>query len=200
VLIGNPDDPPSVWQQTWIEPPAQTWDATVGVAVARDGDSVMALAIDAEHHGMLARIPVMALGAGDLGAIVWWDGRAWGPGAPAVVIDDAGSEASLHRDEVRGAWVHVASRGFGATTIALRTAHDAVGPWSAAEDAWTPPESMGSHPFVYAGKGHPELATGGGTLAVTYATNSFTFADLLTTDGQRELYWPHFARLALTAR
>jgi hypothetical protein len=149
---------------------------------------------------MLARTTVAAVNAGGLGTIEWWDGSAWGTGPPAIVIDDAGSEASLHRDEAHGVWVHVASRGFGATTIALRTARDATGPWSAAEDVWTPPESAGAQPFVYAGKAHPELTTGDGTLAITYATNSFTFADLLTTSGQRDLYWPRFARITLVPR
>jgi hypothetical protein len=67
VSIGNPDDPPSAWQQTWREPPAQAWDATVGAAVARDGDAVMALAIDADHHGMLARISELRRAAGRSG-------------------------------------------------------------------------------------------------------------------------------------
>jgi hypothetical protein len=199
VSIANPDDPPSAWVQTRLDPPAQAWTANVGTAVALDGDFVDALAIDDAHQGMLARFPVAALAAGALDQIEWWDGSAWSAGPPAVVIDDAGSEASLHRNN-DGLWIHVASRGFGATTIAVRTASAVTGPWSSPEDAFTPPESMGPDPFVYAGKAHPELDTGDGTLAVTYAVNSFTFSDLLTPDGQATLGWPRFAKLSLTAR
>ncbi len=200
VSIANPDDPPAQWQQTWLEPPVQAWDAVVGTAVARDGDFAIALATDASHHGMLARFPVASLAAGSLGAIQWWDGAAWGAGPPAIVIDDAGPEASLAFDDALGQWIHVASRGFGASTIAVRTAPAVTGPWSAPLDAFTPPESLGARPFVYAGKAHAELATPDGSLAVTYATNSFTFADLFTADGQAHLYWPRFVRLALTPR
>ncbi|HTJ42832.1 MAG TPA: DUF4185 domain-containing protein [Kofleriaceae bacterium] len=197
VLIANPDDPPSAWQQSWLEPPAQAWSAQVGTAVARDGDYVIALATDEPHHGMLARFPIASLATGDLSSIQWWDGASWGSGPPATVIDDAGPEASIHFDGTR--WIHVMSRGFGATTIAIRTAPDVTGPWSDPVDVFTPPESLGPDPFVYAGKAHPELDTGDGTLAITYATNSFTFGDLFTTDGMRELYWPRFAKLTLTA-
>jgi hypothetical protein len=203
VAIANPDDPPSAWRQTRLDPPSQAWDANVGTAVALDGDFVDVLATDAAHRGMLARFPVASLAtgaAGALGSIQWWDGTAWGAGPPAVVIDDAGSEASLQRNKELRLWIHVASRGFGATTIAVRTAPDVTGPWSAPQDAFTPPESLGPDPFVYAGKAHPELATGDGTLAVTYAVNSFTFADLLTPEGQLTLGWPRFAKLTLMAR
>jgi hypothetical protein len=200
VSIANPDDPPSAWVRTRLDPPAQAWTANVGTAVALDGDFVLALATDDAHRGMLARLSVASLAAGALDGIQWWDGAAWGAGPPAVVIDDAGSEASLHRNNELGLWIHVASRGFGATTIAVRTAPEVTGPWSSPEDAFTPPESLGADPFVYAGKAHPELATGDGSLAVTYAVNSFTFGDLLTPEGQASLGWPRFAKLSLTPR
>jgi len=196
VSIANPDDAPGGWQLTFLDPPAQPWDA-VPIAVARDGDFAVGLAIDAQHRGMLARFPLAAF---DLRATQWWDGKAWGAGPPAVVIDDAGPEASLHFDAALGLWIHVASRGFGATTIAVRTAQAVTGPWSAPQTAFTPPESAGPSPLVYAGKAHPELATPDGSLAVTYATNSFNFADLVSADGQAHLYWPRFTRLSLRRR
>ncbi len=205
--ISNPDAPPGEWQVAVLEPPPQAFDAVAGTAAVLDGDHVIALAAssDASHRGYLARFPVAALLRGDLSAVEWWDGGSWvAPsrlfGAPAVVIDDAGSEASLHRDPSLGVWIHLASRGFGATTLALRTAAQVTGPWSGPADVFDPPESRGPSPFVYAGKGHPELAAPGGSLAVTYATNSFTFSDLLTPDGMRTLGWPRFVRLTLSPR
>jgi hypothetical protein len=46
---------------------------------------------------------------------------------------------------------------------------------------------------VYAAKAHPELVPPGpGDLVVTYATNSFEFADLFTAEGAKSLYWPRF--------
>lgn len=131
----------------------------------------------------------------------WWAGsRGWVAqadlgGLPEIVLDDAGAECSIHHDARWGLWVHVASRGFGATTIAVRVAAAITGPWSASVDAYTPPESLGAHPFVYAAKAHPEISTGGTDLAVTYATSSLDFGTLV--EAQGTLYWPRFVRIAL---
>ena len=176
-VIANPDDSPAAWRATMFSPPSGTGDFTLGTAVARDGEFADVLAIDSSHHGFLARFPLAALAMGDLASMQWWSGGAWASAtsAPAQIIDDAGSEASLHFSSSLNRWVHIASRGFGATTIAVRTASAVTGPWSSAQDAFTPPEDSAPAPFVYAGKAHPELTTPDGTLAVTYATNSFTF-------------------------
>ena len=206
-MVVNPDAPPTDWQLTFLEPPTQAFDAVVGTAVALDGDHVIALAASSQgsHPAYLARFPVAALARGDLSSIAWWDGSQWAEpgrlaGAPAVVIDEGATEASLHRDTRLGLWIHLVSRGFGATTIAIRTAPEVTGPWSAAGDVFTPPEARAANPFVYAAKAHPELVAPGGALAVTYATNSFTFGDLFTPQGQQGLYWPRFVRLDLTPR
>ena len=206
-FVSNPDDPPSKWLVTLVDPQPQPFDAVVGTAVALEGAYLYALAAssDSNHVGRLARFPLDALDRRDLGAIEWWTGARWASpselrDAPAVVMDDAGSEASLHRDDRLGLWLHIASRGFGATTIAVRTAPAVTGPWSDQADVFTPPESLEANPFVYAAKAHPEIATPDATLAVTYATNSFRFEDLLTVDGARRLYWPRFARIRLVPR
>jgi uncharacterized protein DUF4185 len=204
-IIDNPDDDPSTWAPRYLDPAPAPFDAIVGSAVARDGDYLVALAPRNDTHaGQLARFVPTDLLAGVV-APEWWAGSARGwvaeadlGGPPAIVIDDAGSEASLHEVATSSAWVHVASRGFGKTTIALRRAPAITGPWSPPVDAFTPPESNGPRPFVYAAKAHPELTTGDpADLVATYATNSFTFADLLTGEGMESLYWPRFVRLAL---
>jgi hypothetical protein len=62
-----------------------------------------------------------------------------------------------------------------------------------------PPEIGAAPPLakllVYAGKAHPELDAGTGSLAVSYATNSLEFAALFDERGRRELYWPRFWRV-----
>src|SRR5204862_5299423 len=112
-------------------------------------------------------------------------------------IESAGTEFSVHFDATSKKWVHVTSHGFGASTIALRFADAITGPWSAQTDVYTPPESKSAKPFVYAAKAHPELATGTGDLAVTYATNSFDFPTLFKPEGGA-LYWPRFVRVSLS--
>jgi Domain of unknown function (DUF4185) len=198
--VDDPSGPPATWAMTWLEPPKTPFDAVVGSAVVRKDGYVVALAPRAEgiHAAYLARFREADIAKGTV-VPEWWTGAARGwvaqaalDGTPETVIDDAGSEASLHFDARRARWVHVASRGFGATTIAVRTAPALEGPWSAPEDVFTPPESTGARPFVYAAKAHAELDAGGDLLVVTYATNSFDFGDLFSNTA---LYWPHFARL-----
>jgi len=208
VRIDNPDDPPLSWELTWLEPPTLGADPSVslGIAALHEGEHVYAMATagGSRHVGWLARLRTRDLIAGTLDP-EWWAGTAagWltaaalGDRAPATVIDDIGSECSVHRDDRLDRYVHVASRGFGASTIAMRTAERLTGPWTEAADVFTPPESRGSRPFVYAGKAHPELTTDDASdLVVTYATNSFEFRDLFTPAGQA-LYWPRFVRLRL---
>jgi hypothetical protein len=204
-LIENPDDPPTTWRITYHDPAVGPFMANAGVAATMDDDHAYLLATShgSEHRGHVARIALGDLGVGNLSALEWWTRGTWLTldavvDLPTTVMDDAGSEASWHR--VGDTWFHIASHGFGATTVALRTAPAATGPWSRPGDLFTPPESQGPNPFVYAAKAHPEQETGDGTLAITYATNSFTFADLVTPDGMDSLYWPRFARLALAPR
>lgn len=204
--LSNLDLPPSTWQVEMMEPPAQALGARVGTAVAIDGDHLLALSASDDNPpvGYLARFPLASLASSDLGAIEWWNGAAWVTpalltGAPASVIPVTGPEASLHFDPATRRWIHIASTGFGATTVGLSSALHVTGSWSSVQSVFTPPESRGPKAFVYAAKAHPEQSADG-ALAVTYATNSFTFADLLTPDGTQDLYWPRFARLTLTPR
>jgi len=207
-VVDEPDAPPEAWRPRVVEGPALPFDALPGTAVVREGARVIALAIRAHgtHAGYLVRYPAAALARGDLDGAEWYAGeeRGWlpagalGPAGPAVLIDDAGSEASLHFDRRTRSWVHVASYGSGATTIGLRTAPRLTGPWSAPVSVFRPPESDGPRPFVYAAKAHPELVgPSPEDLLVTYATNSFRFADLFTPEGTARLYWPRFVAVRL---
>lgn len=201
--IDDASAPPDTWAPRFVDPPAQAFDANVS-AVVRDGEWVVALATRFEgmHRGYLVRWSQRALMGDDLASGRWWAGseRGWVAlaelgGEPAVVIDDAAPESSLHFDESRAEWIHVASYGFGASYVGLRRAPALTGPWSAPERVFTPPESRGPEPFVYAAKAHPELVGDDGGLVVTYATNSFDFWALFRDEGAG-LYWPRFVRIA----
>jgi hypothetical protein len=203
VVIDAPDADPAGWAPRAVEIPAAPFDAIVGGAVVREGGWVTALAtrFEGTHTGYLARMREDDLMAGAAVPEWWagargWVGQAALDGLPEAVLDDAGAECSLHFDAGLGRWIHVASRGFGATTIAVRIAERIEGPYSAAVDAFTPPESSGPSPFVYAAKAHPELAGPDGGLVVTYATNSFDFGTLFKPEGAA-LYWPRFVRVGV---
>lgn len=202
-VIDDPDMPADTWEPRIVEAASSAFDAIPATAVVRDGAHVVALAIRQEgaHAGALVRYPAASLAQGDARRAEWWtdDGRGWvpeaalGPDGPAFVMEDAGAECSLHWDPRTKAFIHVASYGFGATTIGLRRARALTGPWSSPVTVFRPPESDGPRPFVYAAKAHPELAGPDATdLVVTYATNSFEFGDLFTKQGERFLYWPRF--------
>lgn len=207
-LIDDPDSPPEQWAPQIIEAPAVPFDAAPATAAIVDGEHLVALAIrqHGTHAGFLVRYPTASLAAGDISSAQWWAGedRGWlsadqlGPAGPTAVLDDAGAECSLHWDARLGAYMHVASYGFGASVIGVRTAPALTGPWGATRIVYRPPESDGPRPFVYAAKAHPEVSTGrADELVITYAANSFEFGDLLTARGEAELYWPRVVRLNL---
>lgn len=196
--------PLASWKPVILDAPPLPFDALPATAVVREGEHVVALAIRQHgvHAGALVRWPAVTLATGSLAGAEWWDGERWtpeaelGPRGPAFVLDDAGAECSLHRD-ASGRYVHVASYGFGASTIGLRSAPALTGPWSVPTTIYRPPESDAPRPFVYAAKAHPELSGPQGELLVTYATNSFEFADLFTPAGERGLYWPRVVAVPL---
>ncbi|MEM7134276.1 MAG: DUF4185 domain-containing protein [Chloroflexota bacterium] len=204
-LIDNPHMSPEMWNLQIIDGKPNAYGIIPATAVVQDGEYIVALAIHqestrmGEHPGMLVRYPSKQLAQGNMDSAEWWAGerRGWLPeselsaGGPAYVLDDAGAECSLHWDERTESFIHVASYGFGDTTIGLRTAPAITGPWSSPITVYDPPESDRPQPFVYAAKAHPKLAgPNAADLVVTYATNSFEFSDLFTMEGERSLYWP----------
>jgi hypothetical protein len=112
---------------------------------------------------------------------MWWiSSSSLGEPAPAFVFDDAGSEFSLLWDARIRSFVHVASYGFDASTIGLRSATLLTRPWNSPIFGYRPPESDRLRPFVYAARVHPEFfGTNAKDLVVTYATNSYDFRELL---------------------
>jgi hypothetical protein len=207
-VIDHPDRPAETWTARNIEAAPNAFDAVPATAVVREGDYVVALAIrqNGVHAGALVRYPVASLMRGDVTRAEWWAGDAsgWVPASslgkrgPSFVFDDAGSECSLHWEPRTRSFVHVASYGFGASSIAVRTAPALTGPWTSPIVVYRPPESDGPKPFVYAARAHPELAgPDAADLVVTYATNSFEFTDLLSKQGERFLYWPRVVAVRL---
>jgi hypothetical protein len=207
-IVDNPDAPPGEWRPRIVEAPAARFDAVPAVAVLQEDAHVVAVAIRQRgtHAGALVRFPALEVAAGRFSGAEWWAGeaRGWLPEAelgsagPEFVLDDAGAECSLHYDADSGRFVHVASYGFGATTIGVRMAPALTGPWSPPAMMYRPPESDGLRPFVYAAKAHPQLrGDEAGLLLVTYVASSFEFSDLLTPQGERERYWPRFVALRL---
>ncbi len=200
-LITNPDQPPSAWEPVIVNAGQSAFDAVPATALVREGKYVVGLALKQEgtHAGALVRYLSSALAVGNIENPQWWAGpnRGWveeqdlGPAGPVFVIDDAGAESSVHWDQRTQTFIHIATYGFGAATIGMRTAPALTGPWSNQAEIYRPPESDGPRPFVYSAIAHPELkGPEDGDLIVTYATNSFEFGDMFTEYGKKHLYWP----------
>ncbi|MCB9885672.1 MAG: DUF4185 domain-containing protein, partial [Planctomycetes bacterium] len=171
VRVDDPDRDPQQWRWREVATDARPRDGVIGTAVWRDEEHVVALGTrgNGPHCGFLARFAIDPLRRDADGALpmqVWTD-TGWQDAnghEPTIVLDDAGPECSL--DRVPGGWRHVHSCGFGATTVAERRARDVTGPWSAPRDLFTPPQSRGERPFVYAAKAHPALDAGPGRVAI----------------------------------
>lgn len=206
VRITDPSGAPSTWtlEPTTAKAPPFAPTSNVACMTVDDGHLLALVTGDGAHDGYLARWPLASL-AGDLANPQWWTGTAWTAqtaltGSPAVVIPSGATECSIHLDRPTATWVYVWSRGFGKTTIALRTAPAITGPWSSPVDVLTPPESEVANAFVYAAKAHPQLRLDDGSFVVTFADNSFTFSDVLDPAKASTLYWPHVAYMSLTAK
>lgn len=183
------------WEWERLADFATPFPVVVGTASLRHGSHVYAwaLAEPGDHAVMLVRWEGTAFARGDLGRAQWHDAGTWRAAAaqrtaPAPVLAEGAPEFSVHR--VGGTFVMVQSLGFGATDLAVRTAPRPEGPWSAPRVVFHPPESDRDGVFVYAGKAHAGL--GGVDLAATYASNAWSFAEVVRAV---DLYYPRFVRL-----
>lgn len=207
-VIDNPDESPDAWHIAIHPCPAPPFDAVPATAIIRDGSQVIGLAIrqHGTHAGALVRYAVDDLIRGNASRREWWSGpdEGWqneqdlGTNGPAFVIEDAGAECSIHWDESRKLFFHVATYGYGASTIGLRSAPALTGPWTPPVTIYRPPESDEPGAFVYAAKAHPEIrGKEKNELVITYATNRFDFREVITPDGLARIYWPKVIRVRL---
>lgn len=203
-IIEHPELDPMSWDIRLIPGQTPPFDALPATAVIRQGDYLVAMAIRQQgaHQGYLMRIPVLGLLNGHTPSTQWWmgDRDGWVEQAalagrqPSQIIDDAGAECSIHWDADRGQFVHIATQGFGRSVIALRSSAKITGPWSEARIIYQPPESEKPSAFVYAAKAHPQLSVKGRKgLVVSYASSSMQFDELLSAEGEQNLYWPKLA-------
>jgi len=191
--ISNPDDSPSAWTFTDATLPGDTHGVAFAGGIMVDGGYLYAYgeSDDDTHELRLARWSADVAATGNLSAPEWWCGDHWDSGSdasPSIIVSLGPPELSVHHDGRIAPYVMVQTEGYGATTLALRTAPAPQGPWSDAESFFRPPESAVDDAFVYAGKAHPELT--GASLVATYVPS--IFGDISSDD---DLYRPHFVRI-----
>ncbi len=190
VVVPDPGDAPTSWTFTDASLPGDLRGVIFFGCVMADQGSLYGYGEVSGHHDLVvARWPASTASTGDLSAPDWWCGDHWADDcSPAVVVHEGAPELSVHADGRLAPYVMVESEGYGATTLALRTAPAPEGPWSDVESFFRPPESLAEDAFVYAGKAHPELA--GASLVATYVPTTFG-----PTPADDDLYRPHFVRI-----
>jgi hypothetical protein len=148
------------------------------------------------HPIYAVRWPVEEVRRGNLSQSEWWAGesRSWIPDSSNVqrwpLFENGQSELTVHEDQATQRLIGVQTLGFGSADVVMRAAPVLTGPWSAPRMVYRPPEYYRPNVMIYAAKAHPELT--GGDLVLTYATNTFEFAEQLT---DSLIYYPRFVRL-----
>jgi len=199
VLVTNPDADPGEWHVEPARVRPNPWGIELGEAgVFVDGNWLYAFGGSESFDVHLARWPIEDAAAGDLRSPKWWAGTARGfveQGAlrarPPPLFGEALPE-SVYRTE-SGRYVALQTVGFGGAALGVRTAPGPTGRWSPLTAVWSPPESARQGIFVYGFKAHPELDAGD-AVAVTYATNAESFADVVRDES---LGYPRFVQLRL---
>jgi len=201
VMVDNPDADVAEWRVRTLETPTNPLGIIVGLAAALElGDHVYALGSQnpvKSHPIYAARWPVEEVRHGRLMNPEWWAGDrlGWVPdssGAPRwPLFEDGQSELSVHLDPVTGRFLAVQTQGFGPADVMMRAAPALTGPWTQRQMLYRPPEYRRPNVMIYAGKAHPQLT--GADLVLTYATNTFEFAEHLTDE---RIYYPRFVRLS----
>ena len=200
VMVENPDDAPPAWRVRPLEAPANPLGILVGMAaVVQLGEHVYALGSSnpvKSHPIYAARWPAEAVRRGNLGQPEWWGGKrlGWIPDSSMAqrwpLFENGQTELSIHLDPATQRFIGVQSVGFGSADVMMRAAPALAGPWSAPRMVYRPPEYYRPRVMIYAAKAHPELT--GADLVLTYATNTFDFAEQLA---DSTIYYPRFVRL-----
>lgn len=199
-MVDNPDAEPSKWRMRRLATRTNSLGVLVGfAAVLPLGDYVYAFGSQdpVKSHPIYAvRWPAQQARQGDLLNPEWWGGDrfGWVPDSSQTprqpLFEDGQSELTIHRDESTTRFLAVHTRGFGPADLMMRAAPTLTGPWSAPRMVYRPSEYYRPNAMIYAAKAHPELT--GADLVLTYANNSFEFAEHLS---DPRTYYPRFVTL-----
>ena len=201
VIVENPDDEPPAWRIRSLETPANPLGVLVGFATVLELDGYV-YAIGPQdpvktHPVFAVRWPRERVLDADLLDPEWWAGErlGWVPDSSSAprwpLFENGASEMTIHWDRASRRFLAVQTEGFGSADVVIRDAPALVGPWSATQLMYRPPEYGRASVMIYSGKAHPHLT--GGDLVLTYSTNTFSFAEQLK-DGS--IYYPRFVRLS----
>jgi Domain of unknown function (DUF4185) len=199
--IDNPNDEPTKWNfERRRLPKEMRW----GNACYCDGQHLYIYGSIAEKRALeaplaLARIPVKRLANLDFTAWEYWvKDKHWSDKIERLepVIRDGASELSVQRLRgIDGLVMVNIPLGIG-STIVVRHAERPEGPWSKPLLAYQTPKQQ-EKVFIYAAKGHAELATRDGQLIITWCRN---IGDLGEHVKHPDIYIPQAVEVILKPR
>jgi hypothetical protein len=200
VMVENPDVQPLSWRVRPLLTPTNPLGILVGfAAISKLGEHIVALGSQnpvKSHPIYAARWPLEKVRRGDLMHPEWWAGElyGWVPDSSSTprwpIFENGQSELTIHFDRAAQRFIEVQTAGFGPADVMMRAAPLLTGPWSSLQMVYRPPEYYRPNVMIYAGKAHPQLT--GADLVLTYATNTFDFAEYGT---DSLIYYPRFVRL-----
>lgn len=192
-VVDNPDDEPAAWHAVDAHPPAQGDALILGTAGFATAEYIYAYGgIGPTHDYALARFATADAQKADLSHGEFYTAGQWSAATavPSPIFANGAPESSVYFEPKRSEYLMFQSEGFGATTLAVRSAPAPEGPWSAPHSFIRPPESYEEGAFVYAGKAHPELA--GADAVVTYVPSRLEDDPRPSPD---DYYYPHFVKV-----
>jgi hypothetical protein len=199
VSISNFDQVPSKWHMKWIETPENNLGLILSGSVVRIGEYIYVFSVQEPTHTIhLVRWPVERILDEDLSQPQWWAGEEKGwviqqnlRGMPQTLFTEGQTEFSVHYESLLDQYLEIQTVGFGKADLGYRMTKSPTRCWTPIEKFYRPEEYKIPEVMVYAAKAHPHLK--GADLVVTYASNSFDFGRLVSSDN---LYYPRFLRIS----
>lgn len=199
--VANPLAPPTQWRVVQSKIPFAQSDAgerlSLGAAAFATNGFIYVFGVREKNPPAKTMVLARAPEASPADFASWQfrtrDGWSAHAAEAADLGDGAASEYSVSWLPALRRFVWICSENGLSPNILARTAPEPWGPWSAPAVVYRCPEAAGDKRiFCYAAKAHPMLASSPDELIVTYAANSFEFAQAVN---DARLYWPRFVRL-----
>jgi hypothetical protein len=111
--------------------------------------------------------------------------------APKPLMGDGQTEFNIYPNLPHTPYLEVQTVGFGASTLAYRTAETLTVNWSGPQQFYSPPEINQPNIMIYSAKMHPMLTNSGADFVASYSTNSTNFNTLVQ---DASLYYPRFVK------
>ncbi len=205
-IISNPHDDPLSWQIEQIKVPATILtvarELSFGSAVMVSDKFLYIYGTDQDlsspgqdRYLITARAPVESVA--DFSTWRFFKEGQWDTDyhTCSPLVGGMATECSVSLLPKCGCYALVYTEGGMSPKILVRSAPTPWGPWSGATTVYECPETrISKDVFCYAAKAHPEIS-GPEELIITYAANSFDFAQLFN---DARLYWPKFVRVEVS--